>query len=112
MKSQKLCANKTVFLFDQKIETGGGIKKIMLTNISEPAKSYSADLNGTITIVRGLNNTIVIADDKSVSQHHCEIFERNRTVCIQDAGSSNGVTIAGKRIIAPTAIENGTVIMI
>ena len=59
-------------------------------------------LNGSkTTIGRSANSTVAI-EDESVSEHHCEIFNRNGEVMVKDLGSANGTFVDGQRIVEAT----------
>ncbi len=66
-----------------------------------------------ITIGRTANNDIVL-DDTSVSRFHAWIEQENATWVLVDAGSRNGSTVAGRKIVAkaPSVLTNGLVLRI
>lgn len=66
------------------------------------AKDRSIILNGSkTTIGRSPESTVAIEDD-SVSEHHCEIFNRNGEVMVKDLGSDAGTYVDGERIMEAT----------
>lgn len=66
-----------------------------------------------ITIGRTANNDIVL-DDSSVSRFHAWIELQNEEWVLVDAGSRNGSTVSGKKIVAkaPAPLSNGLVLRI
>jgi Mrp family chromosome partitioning ATPase len=80
--------------------------------LNEPPKSALAlrsetlnrtiPLNGTRTTIGRHADNMVIIDEGSISQHHCEIFSRNGEVIVKDLGSTNGTSINGERIVEGT----------
>jgi hypothetical protein len=55
------------------------------------------DINNMITIGRSSDNLIVLTD-KTVSGHHCEIFEKEDYIFIKDLNSTNGTYQDGEKI--------------
>ena len=66
-----------------------------------------------ITIGRTANNDIVL-DDSSVSRFHAWIEQDNANWVLVDAGSRNGSTVAGRKVVAkaPSVLTNGLVLRI
>lgn len=66
-----------------------------------------------ITIGRTANNDIVL-DDTSVSRFHAWLEQDNQEWVLVDAGSRNGSTVAGRKIVAraPSLLTNGLVLRI
>lgn len=66
-----------------------------------------------ITIGRTANNDIVL-DDTSVSRFHAWIEQNAAEWVLVDAGSRNGSTVAGRKIVAkaPSVLTNGLVVRI
>ncbi len=66
-----------------------------------------------ITIGRTANNDIVL-DDTSVSRFHAWIEQDNASWVLVDAGSRNGSTVGGRKIVAkaPSVLTNGLVLRI
>jgi|GEM_PF-2384963 len=66
--------------------------------ISEQGKEWELKVERfPITMGRGANNTIVLADPKA-SRQHCIIEETEKGVVARDLGSRNGTTVNGQRI--------------
>ena len=64
---------------------------------------------GTTTIGRNIENSIVIDDDQ-ISSNHAAIFTENLEVWIDDLKSRNGVYLNGKRIITQSLLHDGALI--
>ena len=66
------------------------------------AKDRSFILNGSkTTIGRNAGSTVAIKEE-SVSEHHCEIFNRNGQVMVKDLGSATGTFVDGQRVVEAT----------
>jgi len=63
----------------------------------------------TTTIGRNAGNTIAIEDD-FVSARHASLIFRDGAWWLKDAGSTNGTTLNGKELAAPTPILSGDVV--
>jgi len=77
--------------------------------ISEQGREWELRIEKfPITIGRGANNTIVLADPKS-SRQHCIIEETEQGVVVRDLGSRNGTSVNGRRVeVAP--LKEGDII--
>ena len=66
-----------------------------------------------ITIGRTANNDIIL-DDTSVSRFHAWIEQTTTDWVLVDAGSRNGSTVAGRKMVAktPSVLSNGLVLRI
>jgi len=78
--------------------------------ISAPdGKTGILELNRpVITIGRGEGNDLVL-NDSSVSRFHAVIKHSDDLVVIADRGSTNGVTVHGRRVTQETELKNGDV---
>ena len=56
-------------------------------------------------------NDLVIAEP-SVSRRHARLLRQGSQVLLEDLGSSNGTFINGKRLIAPTPLMPGDILML
>ena len=66
----------------------------IITALSGPLKGQSLPLAPQeTTLGREPDNTIILADDRNVSRHHCRIFTHNKAMWIEDLGSSNGTLL-------------------
>ena len=91
---------------------GPAPKFIVVQNASDKDEVYSVSLKGTITVGRGSSNNITIKNNKAASGHHCDLYMKGDDLYIEDAGSSNGTKISGRKISEPTKIESGAVVTI
>jgi pSer/pThr/pTyr-binding forkhead associated (FHA) protein len=60
-----------------------------------------------VTIGKGPENGIVIAEDTMVSRLHAVLEQFDAGWCVTDLGSSNGTTVNGDRIIAQHRLRHG-----
>lgn len=66
--------------------------------ISEHGREWVFKIeNFPVTLGRGANNTIVLADPKS-SRQHCIIEKSEQGVVVRDLGSRNGTTVNGQKV--------------
>src|SRR5262249_24116700 len=65
-------------------------------------KGSTYALNGAKTTIGKSAESTVVIDDKTVSEHHCEIFSRNGEVIVKDLGSASGTFVDGQRIVEAT----------
>jgi putative peptide zinc metalloprotease protein len=63
-------------------------------------------LSGEVTIGRASANTVHLADE-TVSRQHASVSCANGTPVIEDAGSSSGTWVDGRRIDAPAPLQDG-----
>jgi putative peptide zinc metalloprotease protein len=68
-------------------------------------------LAGEVTIGRASANTVQLAD-RTVSRHHARISSSGESATIEDAGSSFGTWIDGRRLDAPADLRDGTKISV
>ena len=64
---------------------------------------------GTTTIGRNIENSIVI-NDEQVSNNHAAIFTEDLKIWIEDLKSRNGVYLNGKRITSQSLLHDGYLI--
>ena len=62
---------------------------------------------GDATIGRGGGCAVALTFDTFVSQVHARAFDRNGTLWVEDAGSTNGTLVNNKRITEPTKLRKG-----
>ena len=60
-------------------------------------------------IGREAGNEIVI-EDPQVSRRHAQLTRQGHSYLIEDVGSTNGTYVNGKRVMAPTLLNNGDMI--
>src|SRR2546425_4121530 len=64
-----------------------------------------------VTIGRASDNTVRLSDP-TVSRHHARISPTTRGAMIEDAGSTSGTWLDGRRISAPAPLRDGTKIAV
>jgi putative peptide zinc metalloprotease protein len=64
-------------------------------------------LRGTVTIGRGADSTVRLADP-SVSRRHAAITVDGAGLTLRDVGSSHGTRVDGTLVVAPTALRDGS----
>ena len=72
---------------------------------TERGRSYPID--GDATIGRGGGCAVALTFDTFVSQVHARAFDRDGTLWVDDAGSTNGTLVNNKRIGAPQKLRKG-----
>ena len=72
---------------------------------TEHGRSYP--IEGDATIGRGGGCAVSLTFDTFVSQVHARAFDRDGTLWVEDAGSTNGTLVNGKRITAPMKLRKG-----
>jgi len=64
------------------------------------------------TILGRSSDATVFVDDAGVSRHHAQITIGEHGAILEDLGSKNGTVLNGRRIDGPTALADGSVILI
>lgn len=72
---------------------------------TERGRSYPVD--GDVTIGRGGGCAVPLTFDTFVSQVHARAFDRDGTLWVEDAGSTNGTLVNSKRISEPMKLRKG-----
>jgi hypothetical protein len=72
---------------------------------TERGRSYPID--GDATIGRGGGCAVPLTFDTFISQVHARAFDRDGTLWVEDAGSTNGTLVNSKRITQPTKLRKG-----
>ena len=83
---------------------------LIMNDGQNAGKSLSYD-KSEVRIGRLRENDLVLYST-GVSRHHCTIFQRGSRYQIEDAGSSNGTIVNGKRLEAPTSLNDGDAIIV
>jgi FHA domain len=73
----------------------------------ETERGRAFPVDGDVTIGRGGGCTIPLTFDTFVSQVHARAFERDGTLWVEDAGSTNGTLVNSKRIDQPMKLSKG-----
>jgi pSer/pThr/pTyr-binding forkhead associated (FHA) protein len=73
----------------------------------ETERGRSYPIEGDVTIGRGGGCAVLLTFDTFVSQVHARAFDRDGTLWIEDAGSTNGTLVNGKRINQTTKLRKG-----
>jgi pSer/pThr/pTyr-binding forkhead associated (FHA) protein len=66
----------------------------------------------TLTIGRGAQNDVALANDDFASARHARVEPRRDGVWVSDTGSTNGTFVNGARIPAPRRLKPGDVIRV
>ena len=88
----------TGFIVDHPINAMSDAPKIILTLPTGEVRKYSLQMD-SVRIGRAPDNTVVL-EDPGLSLHHAVLHRRIDTFEIIDLGSTNGLEIAGKRVIS------------
>jgi hypothetical protein len=80
-------------------------RMVVLAPETERGRSYAID--GDATIGRGGGCAVALAFDTFVSQVHARAIDRDGTLWVEDAGSTNGTLVNGKRIAETTKLRKG-----
>ncbi len=77
--------------------------------IVEPAdrRGRSYDLRQELTLGRGSDCDVALADDSYVSQRHARLYRKDGRVWLEDLGSTNGTYLNAKPVSAPVALHRG-----
>jgi hypothetical protein len=78
---------------------------VVIAPETERGRAYPVD--GDVTIGRGGGCTIPLMFDTFVSQVHARAFERDGTLWVEDAGSTNGTLVNSKKIEQPVKLTKG-----
>jgi hypothetical protein len=70
-------------------------------------KGHEYPVDGELTVGRGGGCTVRLLSDTFVSQVHARITDRDGTLWIEDAGSTNGTFVNEKRIDNPMKLKRG-----
>jgi FHA domain len=78
---------------------------VVIAPETERGRVYPVD--GDVTIGRGGGCTVPLTFDTFVSQVHARAFDRDGTLWVEDAGSTNGTLVNSKRINEPMKLTKG-----
>ena len=78
---------------------------VVVTPETERGRSFPVD--GDATIGRGGGCAVPLTFDTFVSQVHARAFDRDGTLWVEDAGSTNGTLVNSKRITQPMKLRKG-----
>jgi FHA domain len=73
----------------------------------ETERGRSYPIEGDATIGRGGGCAVALTFDTFVSQVHARAFDRDGTLWVEDAGSTNGTLVNSKRISQPMKLSKG-----
>jgi hypothetical protein len=73
----------------------------------ETERGRSFPVDGDVTIGRGGGCAVPLTFDTFVSQVHARAFDRDGTLWVEDAGSTNGTLVNSKRISEPMKLRKG-----
>ena len=78
---------------------------VVIAPETERGRIYPVD--GDVTIGRGGGCTVPLMFDTFVSQVHARAFDRDGTLWVEDAGSTNGTLVNSKKIDQPMKLSKG-----
>jgi ABC transport system ATP-binding/permease protein len=64
-----------------------------------------------ITVGRQEGNSIRLTE-RNISRRHARFFRQNGTLFVEDLGSFNGIKVNGGRVVAPTSLKDGDLVII
>jgi len=74
---------------------------------STPDAGRELWVDGDVTIGRGAGCTLSIPGDTFVSTVHARVYARDGQLWVEDAGSTNGTFVNGKRVSGATRVRKG-----
>jgi hypothetical protein len=83
---------------------------VVVTPETERGRAYP--IEGDATIGRGGGCAVALTFDTFVSQVHARAFDRDGTLWVDDAGSTNGTLVNGKRITEPVKLRKGDTVQV
>jgi len=84
-----------------------------LSVVSGPALARTYAIGGSGALIgRGEDCAVMLLGDGSVSRRHALIRSDGRQVTVEDAGSTHGTYLAGRRVITAVSIQRGDVIQV
>jgi len=75
--------------------------------VPETERGRAFPVAGDATIGRGGGCAVALTFDTFVSQVHARAFDRDGTLWVEDAGSTNGTLVNNKRITEPAKLRKG-----
>lgn len=91
-------------------QIGPGVPRYQLSRKGDQRGTESVHMTGgELTIGKGGDCHLVIADDEYVSRHHAKLVQSDGMVFLEDQGSSNGTFL---RVRRPVALEPGDEIVV
>lgn len=75
--------------------------------VPETERGRTYPIEGDATIGRGGGCAVSLTFDTFVSQVHARAFDRDGTLWVEDAGSTNGTLVNSKRITQPMKLRKG-----
>ncbi len=97
-----------------------GARTDRLQRMSEPDFVVDVTASGRIPLRLVIRDRLpvgragegLILDDERCSRTHCELWVEGRALMVEDRASTNGTFVNGARIVAPTALGPGDVIVV
>jgi FHA domain-containing protein len=78
----------------------------------ETERGRSFPVDGDVTIGRGGGCAVPLTFDTFVSQVHARAFDRDGSLWVEDAGSTNGTLVNSKRISQPMKLRKGDLVQV
>jgi hypothetical protein len=93
----------------QRVELGRLV--VVKSPTLEPGEEWALD-SAPITVGRGANNDISLADDEYASARHARVEPRRDGVWVEDVGSTNGTFVNGIRLTRERKLVPGDVLRV
>lgn len=96
------------------LRAAAGIRSRRIVVLSSPAlqPGTAIELANGARVGRGVENTIRLDADTTVSSRHATLDSRNDGLWVEDAGSTNGTFVNGARVTSARLLQAGDVIRI
>ena len=91
--------------------TSRGRFVVIASNALSPGDAFELD-TAPITLGRGANNDVPLADDEFASARHARIEPRRDGVYVEDVGSTNGTFVNGIRLARERRLQPGDVVRV
>ncbi len=80
---------------------------LRLKVVSSNGRGRVFDLGEELTVGRAPACGVALEEDTFASKLHARVYRRDKEVCVEDLGSTNGTYLNSERISAPTRLRRG-----